>query len=80
MSAPRVPHRLRWLRPWLRRGYTVEFAGSGHLKVRAPGGEYVASVSNSPRDPDAARFETTRLLRRHEESSRGGDERGGEDE
>lgn len=70
MSAPRLPHRLRWLRPWLADGYTAEWAGSGHLKVRAPGGRVVATVSGSPRARDASRFETERLLRRHAAAAR----------
>jgi hypothetical protein len=69
VSAPRLPHRLRWMKPWLALGYTVEHGASGHYKVRARGGSYVASVSSSPRDPDAARFETERLLRHYDKNA-----------
>ena len=65
----RIPKHLRWLRPWLARGYTLPLRRSGHYHLRDPDGGYVATFSASPSDWRAQRQART-LLRRLEREAR----------
>lgn len=60
--------RLRWFRDrWEPLGYTAEHAATGHYKVRDPDGRYVTSISSTPYNERARKFEAERILQRHEE-------------
>jgi hypothetical protein len=61
---------LQWFdRDYRPRGYTIRVGGSGHLKIIAPDGYYVATVSATPSDPRGIRNAQAQL-RRYEASRR----------
>ena len=64
----------RWFRPWRRRGYTLAWGSGGHRLVHDPDGALVTTMSSTPRDLKAALANTERVMRRHDEARRAGDQ------
>lgn len=62
----------QWFRPWKKRGYTMEWASSGHRAVYDPAGALVTVMSSTPSNPKAALERTERILRRNETEARRG--------
>ncbi len=60
---------LRWLRAWLRRGYTVK-QGSTQFILHGPDGEFVTSLSFTPSNPETASRAAQRDVERHEQKRR----------
>jgi hypothetical protein len=59
---------LKWFEPWQAKGYRlVHSSRGGHHKVMY-GNAYVATISASPSNSRAPEHETSRILRRHEQT------------